>query len=94
MYEREFVDGLKLKFVHHEVVEGQEKVIDDFEQEAKEMNYKVKFQTIKNEADIKDTKWSKCENGGKRWDQCYMELMDQWFIKFLEKLDIWIEEKV
>ena len=94
MYEREFVDGLKLKFVHHEVVEGQEKVIDDFEQEAKEMNYKVKFQTIKNEADIKDTKWSKCENGGKRWDQCYMELMDQWFIRFLEKLDIWIEEKV
>ena len=94
MYEREFVDGLKLKFVHHEVVEGQEKVIDDFEQEAKAMNYKVKFQTIKNEADIKDTKWSKCENGGKRWDQCYMELMDQWFIRFLEKLDIWIEEKV
>ena len=94
MYEREFVDGLKLKFVHHEVVDGQAEIIEDFEREAKVIDYKAKFQSIVNEANISDTKWSKRENGGNSWAQWFMELMDQWFISFLEKLDIWIEEKV
>ena len=61
VYEREFVDGLKLKFVHHEVIEGQARVIEDFEHEAKVVNYRHKFQSIVNEADTSDTKWRKCK---------------------------------
>ena len=94
VYEREFVDGLKLKFVHHEVIEGQARVIEDFEHEAKVVNYRHKFQSIVNEADTSDTKWNKCEVGGENCAQRFMELMDQWFIKFLREMDNWIEEKV
>ena len=42
---------------------------------------------------MKDTKWS-TENGGKSWAQWFVQLLDQSFNKFLERLDIWIEEQV
>ena len=92
VYCREFRSSKKLKFVKHMVTSSSQNVIDEFEDEAKQLDFKIKFQEMVLEElgkvrkrrmmiDEKERLFIKC-------------LLEKWCTRFLLGLDEVMEKKV
>ena len=97
IYVREFASGKSVKFVRHKIPAGFGSIIEDFEVEAEEVDHEEKFKKLIDNVDVSDARWSKKVKRGQAevsLRESLVEILQEWYHKFLNELDELLETKV
>ena len=97
IYVREFASGKSVKFVRHKIPAGFGSIIEDFEVEAEEVDHEEKFKKLIDNVDVSDARWSKKVKRGQAevsLRESLVEVLQEWYHKFLNELDELLETKV
>ena len=96
-YVREFASGKSVKFVKHKIPAGFGSILEDFQVESEEVDQEEKFKKLIDDVDVSNARWSQKVKRGQAevsLRECLIEVLREWYYKFLNALDELVETKV